>query len=265
MTKKNTAVALALVCGIFFQTIGAFSGEPVATGEAGEIEEIEEGIPPGSALNELVAPADRQKVLAGGTVAIDKDMGKAWPQVTIYQLIQSSSLSSDAPTPEESTAVFYNFESQPIFLSDTVKKVQILEGKGTANLLVSYSLQIYINWLIGTIKEEYSLNEQLSTYDTGSSFKIQWTLNNSVNKTTNIIDGDVRFEPYGNQTLMVYRNFIDSNRALASAGKSQARAAIIDTAVKVVSYIEDLKAKDPKGLQDNQVKTLRDALSTVGK
>jgi hypothetical protein len=113
--------------------------------------------------------------------------------------------------------------------------------------------------------EHYTVRPRLSTYNSGESYKVDWTLVRAT--STKATDGSVRFEPQRSVeaqrdgTLMAYCNLVTPGSRLARLGfiKSKAMALVRATAGAIVAEVERERAGN-RALLDAELRALRAAL-----
>jgi hypothetical protein len=199
------------------------------------------------ALDEL-NDADQNRVKKGDQVAVFQDVANApWPKCFIYQRIEA--------TPEEAAAVFADYNHHEAFIPN-VKQSSVSREINKTTVEVDYSLSLPL----GLGSETYTVRDRVSTYDRGAGYKIEWTLVRA--DSTKSSDGNIRFEPLGNGTLMVYTSFIVPGR-MGSSLKwvvDGAKNSVKETAQAVANQVEKERLHEPNRLQ-NQVQSLRGKLN----
>jgi hypothetical protein len=203
------------------------------------------------AVQELTAE-QRATIDDGGQVFLTWDISSsAWPRACVYQHIDAM--------PEEAAAVFANYERHLIFIPK-LRKSRISRVIDPVTAEVDYTLRVPI-----VADEDYTVRPSLSTYNSGASYKIDWTLVRAT--STKATEGSVRFEPQHSDkvqrdgTLMAYCNFVTPGSRLAKFGfiKSKAMALVRATAGAIVTEVERERAGD-RALLDAELRTLRAAL-----
>jgi hypothetical protein len=223
--KTNSYIYLCfLACSFLFSSNASFAG----------------------ALDEL-SPTDQEKVKNEQQVSIFHDIaGEAWPDATIYQYIKA--------TPEEAAAIFFDYERHCTFFPDC-QSVKILGKLAKTVAEVKYS--IALPWPLGA--EVYTVFDTLKAYDGGTSYRVDWKLKEATANTKDCF-GNIRFEPMGTGTLMVYHNFTSPNHSGASWFVGQAKEKIKTVVSAIATQISKEAASD-RGLLDQQLQGLRTALS----
>jgi hypothetical protein len=197
-----------------------------------------------------------QKLLieSGGQVFITMDVaGFPWPRVYIYQYIDA--------TPEDAAAVFTDYERHKSFIPN-LKTSTVSQVVDRVTAEVDYVLRIPL-----FADERYTVRDQLSSYDDGTSYEVRWTLVRA--SSTRGSEGNLRFEPYQNErlqrqgTLMSYYNFITPGSRLAGIGfiKRKGLQQLRDTAHAIVRQVQSARARDP-ALFQKQLAALRAAMGS---
>lgn len=204
----------------------------------------------GSAFNEL-STDQKAQFEKGEQVFITEDKADSpWPATHIYQFINA--------TPEQAAAVFTDYELGKSYIPK-LKKSTISALIDPATRQVDYTLKVPV-----FPDESYTIEDRISTYDDGNSYRVDWKL--IVADTTKDAVGHVRFEPYRdgerNGALMVYYNFSIPGSVMASVSfiERMAMQHTRDTANAIVKQIETEKTDHPD-LLEQQVNTLRTALA----
>ena len=194
----------------------------------------------------------RKTIDDGGQVFLTWDVsGSAWPRACVYQHIDA--------TPEESAAVFANYERHRAFIPN-LRKAAISLVIDPVTVEVDYTLRVPI-----VADERYTVRDHLSTYNGGASYLIEWTLVRA--SSAKATEGSVRFEPHRggrpqrDGTLMAYCNLVTPGARLAGLGfiRSRAMAQVRAAAGAIVTEVERERAGDRAPL-DAELRTLRSAL-----
>jgi hypothetical protein len=207
---------------------------------------------PRSAYDEL--SIEQQAVIdSGGQVFFTKKLDSSpWPAASVYQYVDA--------TPEEAAAVFTDYERHATFVPK-LKQSKISRVIDPRTVEVDFKLSVPI------VKDErYTTRHVLSTYDGGTSYRVDWTLVRA--SSTKATVGHVRFEPYHNErlgkhgTLMVYYNFVTPGSGLAGLGfiKGKGMKQMREAAKAIKRQIEAEHASDP-ALLARQLTALRTALA----
>jgi hypothetical protein len=180
----------------------------------------------------------------GEQVVITEEVGEAWPQVTIYQRIES--------TPEEAMAVMTDYERHRTLLKD------ITQSRISKRPTVSTSIVDYIYHLPWPIADENSsLKYEAGTRDHRKSYVLSWSMVRSDRAKT--MNGRICFEPLGGGTLLAYQNLIVPGAYLAGLLKGQAERSARQAARDLARQIQHERANDPL-LLALQVAALRQTL-----
>lgn len=191
--------------------------------------------------------AQKDKIQKGEQVFFTENVaGSEWPRAYVYQRIEA--------TPEESAAVFFDFERHKNFIPN-LKKSKISKVIDPRTFEVDYTLKVPTFFLPD---EDYTVRNQLSSYDDGASYQIAWKLVRA--DTTKDSVGNVRFEALGTGTIMGYINFVKPGSSLADMVKGKAMKQVQDTAKAMRRQIETERTKE-RELLEEQLKALRSALS----
>lgn len=203
------------------------------------------------ATRELSAE-QRATIDIGRQVFLTSDVSDSpWPRACVYQYIDAM--------PEEAAAVFTNYEHHLAFIPNLLKAT-ISRVIDPVTAEVDYTLRVPI-----VADEAYTVRDQLSTYNGGASYRIEWTLVRAT--STKATDGSVRFEPYRRDrtprdgTLMAYCNLVTPGSRLARLGfiRSRAMAQVREAARAIVTEVEQERARN-RVLLDAEIRALRAAL-----
>jgi len=203
------------------------------------------------ALDELNT-ADQAKVKSGELVETFEDVGKAWPKIRVYQKINAS--------PEESAAVFSDYERHASYFSHiTRSKISKIINKRTVE--IDYSIKY-----IGLISEDYTVRDQISTYNSGAgvgddSYQVIWNLVKA--QSTQYSEGSARFEKLDNGTLLSYYSFVIPADHMSSSWGwvvDGAKKAVKDAVISLKGQIEKEKSQTPDDLK-NEVNRLENLLA----
>jgi hypothetical protein len=169
----------------------------------------------------------------------------------VYQYIKA--------TPEEAAAVFTDYNRHATYIPN-LKRSKISRVIDPRTVDVDFTLRVPV-----VADERYTTRNQLSTYSTGTAFRVSWALVRA--SSTRATVGHVRFEPYRNRrlkmtgTLMAYYNFVTPGSKLAGIGfiRRKGLSQMRDAVRAIVRQIEVERAKNP-ALFRKQLSTLRAAL-----
>jgi hypothetical protein len=189
----------------------------------------------GGALDEL-KPADQTKVKNGEQVTITQPgPGSSWPQITVFQRLDA--------TPEESVAVFSDYDRESEYVTDMVYS-KISKRIDRASCEVGYTT---ITHFFLHPKESYTTRDTLSVYDRGASYRMDWKLV-SANKIKDVV-GNARFESLGTGTLVTYYSFI-TPPSLAGGESGRAISSIQQVVQKTSDRIHFLRTNNQALLQE---------------
>lgn len=209
--------------------------------------------PAGAAAFDELTVDQQTQFAKGEQVFITEDKeGAPWPATNIYQFIDA--------TPEQAAAVFTDYELGKSYIPN-LKKSTISAVIDPVTRQVDYIFAVPV-----FLDESYTVEDRISTYDDGNSYRIDWKL--VVADSTKDAVGHARFESYTdtqnarNGTLMAYYNFSIPGSVFAGLGfiERLALQRIRDTADAIVNQIETERKNDPE-LLENQVEILRAALA----
>lgn len=196
------------------------------------------------AIDEL-SQADQNRVKNGEQVFIH-DETKPWPKCTVYQRVEA--------TPEEAAAVFADYNLHASYFPNLTQS-KIVRALNKTTMEIDYTMKLPL----GLGSENYTVRDVLSSYDSGNSYKVMWSLVKGDSMSTS--DGSARFEKLGNGTLLVYYSFIVPTRWGSSVGwvVDGAKKAVKDAVTALVKQIEKEKVNEP-GHLEIQLKNMRTAL-----
>lgn len=177
--------------------------------------------------------------------------GSSWPRVTVYQFISGS--------PEEAMAVFADYDRHRTFLPN-VKQSRISRVVDSATTEVDYVIGVPV-----VSDESYTVRNHLtSTVEAGQrTYRVAWTLVRA--SSTKAADGEARFEPYRDGTLLTYRNLVVPGSALAGMGfiRGRAQREVEATARAIASRVSKERTNE-RSLLDQQVQRLRARIGNSG-
>ena len=176
----------------------------------------------------------------------------AWPEGTFYQRVEA--------TPEEAAAVFFDYALHKDYFPD-LRASRIVKQINPSTAHVAYHMHKDLWWPLSPVDEHYVVEDHLSSYDSGRSFHIEWKMVKESSDLNDLSDsvGDVRFEPMGTATLMVYRTLVVPKRTGASLGKEGAKQSMRDATSILEARIERLH-KDQPALLKGEIENLHKAL-----
>ncbi|MGK5086084.1 hypothetical protein WDW86_00865 [Bdellovibrionota bacterium FG-2] len=196
------------------------------------------------AYDELTA--DQQALIQKGEVVfVAKDVdGSPWPKAFVYLRIDS--------TPEEAAAVFSDYGFQKSYIPNILKS-EISKRISKTSVYVDYTIHIPI-----LSDESYTVQDTLSAYDGGASYRVDWTLIRADSTKSTV--GNARFEQLGTGTLMAYYNFVVPGSSMAGLVKKQAMKQVQDV-TKAIRAQTQKERTGSRELLDKQIKVLRDTLA----
>lgn len=206
-----------------------------------------------AAILDELTPADQEKVKNGEQVAYfpKSDMpGAPWPICKVYQWINA--------TPEEAMAIFTDYELQKTYVPDLIKSQISKQDKTVTD--VDYTISLPMNFG----KESYTAHDTISSYDSGASYQVKWTV--TPTSSIKVSEGDARFEPMdstkGKGTILAYNSFIYPTRWGVTMGWviERAKKEVTDTVTAISKQI-DTERQTQQDLVNKQIQTLRDALA----
>lgn len=173
---------------------------------------------------------DTYKTLEKGELIILKKKieGKAWPELSVYTLINA--------TPLESVAIFAAYDYQKDYVPNLIKSIP--KTKSPMNVEVDYEMDL--PWPLGTSK--YIHGHFLEKPDK-HTYKVRWYMIKS--DSAEKVRGFATFHPYGNKTLMEYVSFVDPKSILAGVFKKLMVSDVKKTIHAIIDTIADLKKKNP--------------------
>lgn len=201
---------------------------------------------------QILGPSERAAIDSGRQVVVtEKVAGSSWPRVTVYVFVPAS--------PEEAAAVFADYARHASYLPD-VRQSHISRVLDSAMVEVDYTLSVPFR-----SDESYTVRDHLTSAVTDSvtglrSYRVEWTLVRAT--STKAADGEARFEPYGDGTLLTYRNLVTPGSRLASIGfiRGRAQRAVEATVRALAQQVVKQRTHD-RALLDEQVRALRAMLS----
>jgi hypothetical protein len=156
-----------------------------------------------------------------------------WPEVTVFTLVDVS--------PVEAAALFSNYQDHKKYIPDLVKSDPI--GRLAENEII-VDFEMRLPWPLANSK--YSTGNIFNRLD-NNEYQICWYLVES----DSLLDskGTVQFIPYGKKTLLKYQSLIRPDSKLAAMFSSKARGSISKVVQAIVTYIEEIKKKNPEKIQ----------------
>ncbi len=198
-----------------------------------------------------LTPSDQQTVQNGGQV-VQFGAQKPWPSVTIYQRINA--------TPEESAAMFFDYGNQVKYIPHLTKAVAAAVSKTVFNVDYQVKLPFIPSWMGGT--ENYSVRDEILSYDNGHSYEIQWSLIAGRGETVKSSAGYAKFEDLGGATLLAYYSYIVPGRSGSGLGFviDGAKDSVKKAVTAIAKQVEKEKSDD-KFLLQTQLEKLKAAFS----
>jgi len=188
-----------------------------------------------------LTPDQQKKIQAGQQVVVMQDaQGSPWPKLWVYQRIEA--------TPEESAAVFADFELAQTYIENITKsKISKVISKNTFE--VDYSLSVPL-----LSDEHYTVRDVVTSYDNGQSYHVEWNLVRAT--STKASTGYAKFERLGNATLVAYYNFVVPGAFGAGLVKDRAMKQVRETVAATGKQIEKERTAN-RGLLEKQLQALR--------
>jgi hypothetical protein len=198
-----------------------------------------------NAYDELT-PAQQATVQKGQLVFFTVDSPESpWPKAYFYKRIEA--------TPEESVAVFCDFDLQHTYIPSLLKS-SISKRVSSRTFDVDYTLDIPVPFFPD---ENYTIRDTVSNPKLDENYRVDWTLVRA--DTMKATVGNVRYERLGTATLMAYYNFVTPDGSFASLVKDQALQGMKDTVLAFARQTE-FERKNDSALLQRQVEVLRAAL-----
>lgn len=199
-------------------------------------------LPAWSAWEDLT-PGQKEQVLAGEQVILTQNVGTPWPKVWIYQYIGA--------TPEESAAVFADFNSREDIVEDIIDCTII--RKVAANQF-DVECEVFVHKLFDN--EIYVVRDVV--HQTSNGYYVKW---NKIRATTSQgIEGWVTYTPLRRGTLMTYYSYVIPSSGMARAVRRRALNAVSRAADSLTRSTVEMKRSEPAMLQ-SKVKVLREMLT----
>lgn len=188
--------------------------------------------------------ADRSALTEGKQVVVQREVpGLVWPELTVYQTVNAS--------PEEVMAVFFDYNSARAYVPNVLKS-EISAVLSSCVMDVDYAVDVPV-----FADEFYTARNSLSAVD-GGGYVVAWKLLRAVQTKDSV--GEFRVEPFGNQSLVCYRNLTTPSSAVARLLRAPAMKQMRQTATAILKEVARQKADQPDLLQ-KRVKALRAALA----
>lgn len=159
-----------------------------------------------ASMVDKLTPQQVQMLQEGKTVVTSRDIDKeAWPELTLYRLVQAS--------PKEVYDLFLDYESAPSYTPGMIKAEVIGEPAPSAKD-VRYTVKVPVLGNISYIVRNFYSNKK-------GVYEVSWDLVESPMASAST--GALTIEPYGNKTLLRYRNHVTPSVPMAGMLKGQAR------------------------------------------
>jgi len=185
-----------------------------------------------------------QQVKDGKLVVITEDItGKPWPRVRVYRRI--------AAKPEEVAAVFTNYPGATKYIPNLLKS-EVAKQVTPCVAEVDYGVDIPI-----LPDEYYTARNSLSMKD--GVYRIDWKLLRATQ--TKDSEGCLRIEPYGEESLICYRNLVTPGSVMAPLLRGKAIEQMRQTVTAIAREVESQKQDEPAKLA-KEVEALRAALAS---
>ncbi|MEO7163118.1 MAG: hypothetical protein ABI041_09375 [Bdellovibrionia bacterium] len=198
-----------------------------------------------------LTPAEQKTVQDGGQV-VQFGSEKPWPSAIVYQRINA--------TPEESVAVFFDYGHQVKYIPHLMTVVPTAVSKTVYDVAYQVKVPFIPSWMGGI--ENYTVRDELVSFDNGHSYEVKWNLLTGHGETTKSSVGGAKFEDLGGATLLAYSSYIVPGRKGADFGfvVDGAKKSVKEAVASIVKQIEKEKSED-KVLLDNQLQKLKEAFS----
>lgn len=191
-------------------------------------------------IYEQLSAAQQAQVQRGEQVVVTTDVaGSPWPQVTIYERVES--------TPEEAAAVFNDYELQTEYVSN-MDKVTVVSRPNKSTAIVDYSMSVFF------FSIDYRLQNSLTVYDQGNSYRFDWKFLQG--NRMNDIRGLLKIEKLGTASVVMYQNLIVPQ---TSSFKDKAIDMTVEAAAGIRDQIQKERTENPALLQ-TQIQNIRSAL-----
>ncbi|MEI6081972.1 MAG: hypothetical protein WCR44_06045 [Verrucomicrobiota bacterium] len=195
-------------------------------------------------LWERLTPQQQMVLSSGKQVVLEEEVPDSpWPNLTIYQLVKSSSA--------EVAAVFWNSELDTKYLPNC-KSVRILDRPSRDVQKAEFILRMPL-----FLPEELYVSRITIKSPSSNVYEISWKVLESLySKECN---GTIRIEPHGDLALFSYQNFVKPRSNFAALLRLPAQAIIVDSVKFLVRQVETERQKNPQ-LLAAQLKAIEVAL-----
>lgn len=196
----------------------------------------------GSVLSELTSTQQSQLQQGAQVVVTENVEGKPWPRIKVYLLVAAS--------PEQVTAVFFDYESAKTFIPNVIKS-EISNRLSACTMEVDYGLDVPI-----FPDEYYTVRNSLKRLEE-NSYCIDWKLLRSVLTKDSV--GSIRVEPWEDSALICYQNLVTPASNIAVLLRGRAIEQMKETTKAIAAKVESEKTAESATLK-RQVAALRGAL-----
>jgi len=180
-------------------------------------------------LWERLTPQQQIVLGSGKQVVLEEEVPDSpWPNLTIYQLVKSSSA--------DVAAVFWNSELDTKYLPNC-KSVRILDRPSRDVQKAEFTLRMPL-----FLPEELYVSRITIKSPSENNYEISWKVLESLySKECN---GTIRIEPHGDLTLFSYQNFVKPRSNFAALLRLPAQAIIVDSVKSLVRQVETERQKN---------------------
>ncbi len=195
-------------------------------------------------LWERLTPQQQMVLSSGKQVVLEEEVPDSpWPNLTIFQLVKSSSA--------DVAAVFWNSELDTKYLPNC-KSVRILDRPSRDVQKAEFILRMPL-----FLPEELYVSRITIKSPSSNVYEISWKVLESLySKECN---GTIRIEPHGDLALFSYQNFVKPRSNFAALLRLPAQAIIVDSVKFLVRQVEAERQKNPQ-LLAAQLKAIEVAL-----
>ena len=195
-------------------------------------------------LWERLTPQQQMVLSSGKQVVLEEEVPDSpWPNLTIFQLVKSSSA--------DVAAVFWNSELDTKYLPNC-KSVRILDRPSRDVQKAEFILRMPL-----FLPEELYVSRITIKSPSSNVYEISWKVLESLySKECN---GMIRIEPHGDLALFSYQNFVKPRSNFAALLRLPAQAIIVDSVKFLVRQVEAERQKNPQ-LLAAQLKAIEVAL-----
>ena len=175
--------------------------------------------------------SEARRLAAHELVVKDGDApGFPWPETTVYRRVRAS--------PEEVMAVYVDFDNQSRYLPDLVEC-------RTVRRLGPNRFHVYYEYEVPGPNERYTVEVTIARTEAG--FWTTWELIEA--PYARRLSGEVRAEPLGTESLVVYVNRVDPGVLGAVLGSPASVSRRLQATVQALAArVERLKTDEPEAL-----------------